>query len=62
MTAARDHRLGIDSEERKQNRSDILVPQIAAGDAEALVEQRAIHALEGAVGLRMAPTVRAISS
>jgi hypothetical protein len=31
MTAARDRRLGIDSEERKQNRSDIPVPQIAPG-------------------------------
>jgi hypothetical protein len=31
MTSARDQRLGIDSAEKKQNRADIAVPQIAAG-------------------------------
>jgi uncharacterized protein DUF1264 len=31
MTSARDQRLGVDSAEKKQNRADIPVPQIAAG-------------------------------
>jgi hypothetical protein len=64
MTAARDRRLGVDSEERKQNRGDIPVPRIAAG-ADAWQSGNAVQLedptgqeLEGAHDARSAAPAR----